>query len=276
MILGVDIGGTKTRFVLYDRHDFKVLGKIRSSRENIEWISGKIDKLVESYNIDVVGIGIAGWVKDGIVLKTPNIKTKNDNIGFNLTVPYVLENDANCFAYGVYNLLAKKDINKIRNIVGITVGTGIGCGIIINGKIYNGRGLAGELAHITVGGRKNCSCGGKGHLESYFSGWALERQFKRPVKDIMEGLAKEFYELPGFDTFIKGVSNLVTILNPDAIIFSGGIGMNFDKDIVEARLKDYILPEFDTEVMILKDEYIVAKGSAFLAEETIAPKDRDD
>ncbi|HIH78237.1 MAG TPA: ROK family protein [Halobacteria archaeon] len=271
MILGVDIGGTKTMFVLYDHESFKVLDTIRSSQENLNILSDKINKIVESYNIKAIGIGIAGWVRNGILLKTPNIK--DGSIRLNLTVPYILENDANCFAYGVYNILAKKDESNIRNIVGITVGTGIGCGIVIDGKIYRGKGLAGELAHITVEGEKNCSCGGKGHLESYFSGWSLEERFKKPVKEVMEENIEGFYESREFDIFVKSIANLVMIIDPDVIVFGGSIGMRFNKKIVEERLKSYILPEFDTKVILFIDEDVVAKGAIFLAKEAILSSD---
>lgn len=267
MILGVDIGGTKTEFILYDLKDFKVLEKFKSSQENIEGLSSRVNKLVKSYNINAIGVGVAGWVRDGKVIKIPNIGSSI--VKFNFTVPYLLENDANCFAYGVYTLLGKKINSKIKNIVGITVGTGIGCGIVIDGKIYRGRGLAGELAHITVEGEKNCSCGGMGHLESYFSGWSLERQFEKPVKEVMEENIEEFYESREFDIFVKSIANLITILDPDAIVFGGGIGRNFSKKNIKERLRGYILPEVDTEVIIFKDEDVVAKGAIFLAKDIL-------
>ncbi|BDC36603.1 MAG: ROK family protein [Candidatus Methanoliparum thermophilum] len=262
MILGIDIGGTNTRLVLYDCEDFRVLDKILSSQKNIEGLSGRINRIVESYGINAIGIGIAGWVKDGRIIKTPNI---NGTIKFDLTAPYILENDANCFAYGFYKLLAD---SKIKNIVCITVGTGIGCGIVIDGKIYRGKGLAGELAHIVIEKGRICSCGGRGHLESYFSGWSLEEQFKKPIKEVMRENIEEFYRLREVDIFIKSIANLILVLDPNAIVFGGGIGMNFDKKVVEEMLRDYILPEFDTEVIILKDEDMVAKGAIFLAKET--------
>ncbi|MCS7144395.1 MAG: ROK family protein, partial [Archaeoglobaceae archaeon] len=180
MILGVDIGGTNTDVVLLKKGDFEILGTFKSKDFDLRDI--KVD-------YDAIGIGIAVWFKNGKPVGAPNLE-KIPNI--ETVKPRVVENDAKCFAYYSAKLTGKK------NVLALTVGTGIGTGIVIGGKLYKGEGLAGELGHSFVGGRRKCKCGGHGHVECYFGGWA--------IKDVRERLENgTIYEMKGFKLFCNAV-----------------------------------------------------------------------
>ncbi len=143
----------------------------------------------------------------------------------------MLENDANCMALGESTFGYGKNI---KNLVCVTLGTGVGAGIVINNKIYTGRSNAGELGHITIdiNGYK-CKCGRRGCLEEYVSARGIKRTAKKLGinKNILEIYemaklgsikAKKVYETTG--TYLGiGLSTLVKLLDPDLIVIGGGI-----------------------------------------------------
>src|SRR2546427_6059998 len=125
-----------------------------------------------------VGIGSPGPLntKTGIVLLTPNLGWTNfplrDRLARALDLPATLDNDANCAIFGEWWRGAARGVD---HVVGLTIGTGIGGGIILGGKIYHGASdIAGELGHMTIdwNGRR-CKCGNYGCLEAYASGPAI-------------------------------------------------------------------------------------------------------
>ncbi|HDN83379.1 MAG TPA: ROK family protein [Candidatus Altiarchaeales archaeon] len=253
-VIGVDIGGTNIDIVLLDS-EFKHLANF-STHEHFKNFNEILENFVSRFKAKAVGVGAAIWLKEGKIVKAPNLPSK---LELELSVPTILENDANCFAFFAYKTLG------FQNLLGITIGTGVGSGIIVDGKIYRGSGLAGEIGHWTVNGKEKCSCGGSGHLESYFSGWALERRYGKSVKELMK-IDKDFiYSLNEFDLLCKAVANSAMLLDPLAIVFGGRIGMNLSLEKLKARIYRYLMHGFSPEIKILKDELAVAKGACFLA-----------
>ena len=143
----------------------------------------------------------------------------------------LMENDANCFAMAEAQLGAAKNYDVV---FGIIMGTGVGGGIVINGKIHGGRSnIAGEWGHhiIRPNGNK-CYCGKSGCVETYISGPALERRWKeltgkpQSLPTIIENLsttkAKE-WKAEFLENFAIGLANVINILDPDVVVLGGGL-----------------------------------------------------
>src|SRR2546426_5931621 len=138
-----------------------------------------------------VGIGSPGPLntKTGIVLLTPNLGWTNfplrDRLGQALGLPATLDNDANCAIFGEWWRGAARGAN---HVVGLTIGTGIGGGIVLHGEIYHGASdIAGEIGHMTIDSNgRRCKCGNYGCLEAYASGPPIAA---RAVEGITAGAA---------------------------------------------------------------------------------------
>jgi len=247
MILGIDIGGTNTDVVLLKGGEFEILGTLKTKEFDLRKIRAEYD---------AVGIGIAVWFKKGVPVKAPNLEKIPD---LETEKPKVVENDANCFAYFSAYLTKKK------NVLSLTVGTGIGTGIVINGEIYRGEGLAGELGHAFVGGKRKCSCGGYGHLEAYFGGRAIGN-VKKKLED------GTIYETRGFKLFCIAVSNAIMLLNPEVVTFGGRIGGRLSEEVLSEEISKLIPDVFTPEFKVLNDDYAVAKGASLLARDLLMQK----
>jgi glucokinase/N-acetylglucosamine kinase len=253
--LGVDIGGTNIDIVLLSNLSFEPIATY-STNDYLENLSLLLKKLVTKLKVDAVGIGAAVWLRKGKQIKAPNLPFLIDVE--DISTPVFLDNDANCFAIFAHEAFG------FPNILAITVGTGIGSGIIANGRVYRGEGIAGEIGHWVVGNDEQCSCGGRGHLECYFSGWSLKEKYGREVKELMED--EEFiYLTEGFNVFCRVVANAVMLLDSTAVVFGGRMGMHFDEKKLEREIYRHLMPSFSPEIKILRDELAVAKGACLLA-----------
>lgn len=215
-----------------------------------------MEKLARDFNVEVAGIGVAAWIKEGEILRAPNLP---DCRMPETSLKVVVENDANCFA-----LYAAEKFG-FKNMIGITVGTGIGSGIIIDGEIYRGTGLAGEIGHTIAGGDERCVCGGSGHLEAYFGGRALKRMTGMDAEKVFEKDEGLIYSLDGFRMFCKAISFSVMLMDFDAVVIGGRIGMRLRRDVLKSEIYSCLMPEFEPEIIIIDDELAVAKGAAILA-----------
>jgi glucokinase/N-acetylglucosamine kinase len=250
MIVGIDIGGTNTDVAVLEDGKFRVM-----SFKTSEVIASLPDFIEGKFkDAEAVGVGVAVWFVDGNPVKAPNLPLIPE---LSFKIPFVVDNDANCFAY-----YASKTTGY-RYLLGVTVGTGIGGGIVADGKVYRGRGAAGEIGHTFVGGERRCVCGGIGHLETYFSGWALKN-----AEEMVE--SGRVYETEGFRIFCISLANAALILNPEAIAFGGRIGGRLDVEIVKGEMEKFLPEEIELEVVSIKDDYAVAKGAALLALDTIS------
>jgi glucokinase/N-acetylglucosamine kinase len=251
--IGVDVGGTNIDIVLFDGrfthlHNFP-------TKEKIFELPNILKDLEKRYKARVC-LALAAWIREGKVVKAPNLpEFEFENLGF-------LENDANCFAFFASKKLGLKDL------LGITIGTGIGSGVIIDGKIYRGRGLAGELGHTVVASEgRDCVCGGRDHLEAYFGGWALKREMGMEARKIFELDENVIYAVKGFDLLCKQISSAMMLMDFQAIVFGGRIGARLRIDRIKEGIEKYVMPEFRAEIIIMDDELAVAKGAALLAKE---------
>lgn len=261
IIAGVDIGGTNTVVGLVSSEGDYLAEDLMdtNSHENIEYflprLYEKIEKMLSDLggNSELYGIGIAapcGNFYKGTIDDPSNIKWGNVNVVDLLkrqySIPIVVTNDANAAALGeaVYG-----NAVGMNNFVLLTLGTGLGSGVYIDGKILNGsNGLAGELGHTIVEpyGRK-CSCGNNGCLETYISANGLKRTVahflsisneKSELRSISfndltgskiselalngDKIALMTYELTG-EVLGRALSNIVLSFDPEAVILFGGL-----------------------------------------------------
>jgi len=187
--IGVDLGGTNLRAAAITK-DGQVLDKISGSTNLqagrdvvLQDIVGDIIRLREKYRAEGfagVGIGVPGFIrmKEGIIVGSNNLPELEgvpvrDEIEKRLGAQVILENDANAAALGEMWRGAGKDVN---DLVLLTLGTGLGGGIIVDGRVLHGFvGMAGEIGHITVSPNGNpCGCGNYGCLEKHASATAVE------------------------------------------------------------------------------------------------------
>ena len=214
------------------------------------------ETLREVAGAEIVGVGVGAPgpldTKRGIVLLTPNLgwvdlplrQIIRDRLG----LPAALDNDANCAVLGEWWVGAARES---RHAIGITIGTGIGGGLILDGKLYHGASdVAGEIGHTTIDSTgRRCNCGNYGCIEAYASGpaialrarEALERDeasaLHRMVDDNLDLLtAATVYDAANHGDALAlevvrdtakflgtGVANLLNLLNPDVVVITGGV-----------------------------------------------------
>lgn len=248
--IGIDIGGTTTKIGLVDIHQKLIASTVmdtnakRPAEEVIGEMATRTLDLLEDQGIAMdqcigVGIGVPGTIdsKRGIVKYSNNIQWENVELtkimGAYLPIPIRIANDADCAALGEAVAGAGKEC---QDVIMLTLGTGVGGGIILDGKIYEGKGLGGsELGHmVIVENGEACTCGRKGCLEAYASATALMREAKRATgedlkpKEIFEGARAGDPKLQQLvQNYIgklgTGIVNIVNIFRPQLVILGGGI-----------------------------------------------------
>lgn len=278
-LIGIDLGGTNLKAGIVDRngkilHQFSI--KTDANAES-QVISRQICELVAEIikkgrigQADIVGIGLGspGLIdkKGETILFSPNLPKWHDVpikkvIGEKFDLPCILENDANAAAWGEKWVGAGKNANSL---VMLTLGTGIGGGIIIDNKLWRGmNNVAAEIGHMTIqADGPRCNCGNYGCIEVYASATGMVRRFKEllesgkasSLKKNDEITAKRISEaaVQGDKTALSiieetgrylGIAmvNIIHILNPEVIVLAGGmIGsgellMNPIKQIIEKR-----------------------------------------
>ncbi|MFR9722299.1 ROK family glucokinase [Streptomyces sp. MS19] len=184
LTIGVDIGGTKIAAGVVDEDgtilDTSKVATPPTPEGVVDAIADVVKAVGKGTSVDAVGIGAAGYVDDkrATVLFAPNIYWRHealkDKVEQRVSLPVVVENDANAAAWGEYRFGAGADH---EDVICVTLGTGIGGGIIIGGRLYRGRfGVAGEFGHVrVVPDGLLCGCGSQGCWEQYASGRALVR-----------------------------------------------------------------------------------------------------
>ena len=261
--IGIDVGGTNLKAGLVDE-SYRIVAtkkmplEFKSMEQMGETLAQMALALVSESGISreevaCVGMGFPGPVdnKAGVVIKTVNIPIRFMPVAeiFHRywDVPVYLGNDADCAALGEYYHYENKDI---ESLILVTLGTGIGTGIILNGKIHSGiNGCAGEGGHIViVADGEPCTCGRRGCLEAYASVTALINQTKAAMEAHPESMMNEYAARNGKvngrtsfecaragdpaaiavrDRYIEfvaeGICSIVNILQPEILSIGGGI-----------------------------------------------------
>jgi len=272
--IGVDVGGTKVAAGVVDEQG-KIIEKLKRStpagspEQTAQVISDTVIELLGRHLIGAVGIGAAGFIDEAraTVLFAPNLAWRDEplkkQIQDRIGLPVLVENDANATAWAETVFGAARGL---EHVVLVTVGTGIGGAIVINGQLYRGRwGVAGEPGHYRVvpGGRL-CGCGNRGCWEQYASGNALvaeAREFagRSPAGAVRllqlgggspagitgpaitqaahEGdpAALRCFEIIG-SWLGQGLADLAAILDPGCFVIGGGVSAAGDLLIGPARV----------------------------------------
>ncbi len=189
---GIDVGGTKIAGCVVDA-DGTILeqARVESPATSADAIGQAIEELVRRlqsrHDISSVGVGAAGFVdrNRAVVMFAPNLAWRDEDLKSRLekrlALPVVIENDANAAAWGEFEFGAGKDVD---DLLLVTVGTGVGGGIVLDGNLYRGAfGVAAEIGHLQVvrHGRL-CGCGNRGCWEQYASGSALVRDAREAAE----------------------------------------------------------------------------------------------
>jgi glucokinase len=282
-IIGVDLGGTNIVVGALSADGSKHLGT-RSITTNSslgdEGVAERIVGLVEEVlahtmretgatRDDFIGVGVGAPGpldrERGIVLVAPNLGWKDfplrQRIHDRLGLPTTLDNDANCATFGEWWQGAARGG---RDVVGLTIGTGIGGGLILNGALYHGASdVAGEVGHTTIDlNGRHCKCGNYGCLEAYASGPAIATRAREVlvreesescIPAMVNGRFDEITAQTVYDAAKQGdavaseivrdtarylgagIANLLNIFNPDTVVVAGGVTAAGDALFVPLR-----------------------------------------
>jgi len=305
--LGVDLGGTGVKLAITTQ---KGLVVAQSSFPNlnpsdyknvVKEIVTHFNEIKSGYKVLAAGIGVAGDVdqKHALVRFSPNLKWKNMHLAKEfkkyLNIPVYIDNDANTAALGAYCLETK---GKVNNLICVTLGTGIGGGFILDGKLFTGAtGSAGEIGHITLyPGGHLCNCGNHGCVERYLGAPYISSEFSelarknnnKTVSKLVEGdfssvtpkiitlaansgdqLAIDYWKSYGEKLGIV-LAGLINTINPDMVVLAGGLSkagnyiLNSVKETVKKRA--FKAPVKTCKIIISKyTQKLGVVGAALLA-----------
>ncbi len=243
--VGMDVGGTFTKIGLVDPKG----NVVRSVQIPTEPNKGPLNfvrraaAIIKDWEFKSVGLGLAGGVdaRTGTLLFVPNLKgwtgfSFKKAFSKSLGVTVHVDNDANVAVWGGYVVALKK---KPKTVIGVTLGTGVGGGLVIDGRLHHGAtGSAGEIGHLTLelNGPK-CACGRRGCLEAYAGTAGIQRLarelMRRPPSPLTPKAvddaakagdrgARAVWETVG-TRLGQGLASLILVLNPDAVLILGGV-----------------------------------------------------
>ena len=251
LTIGVDVGGTKVAGGVVDEHgnilaQHRVHTPARDAEATTEAITSVIQTLRTDYTIEGVGIGIAGFVDAdrSMVYFAPNLLgwrngPLREEVEKRVRLPVVVENDANAAAWGEARFGAGR---ADKFLVCVTVGTGVGGGIVVNGRAIEGaNSIAGEWGHNSLpwpaagelpGPR--CGCGKAGHIEAFLSGPGLLRDYRLAAGESLEPAQIVARAESGDSTceavlaryeerLARALASVINLLDPDVIVLGGGM-----------------------------------------------------
>lgn len=236
-MLGVDIGGTGVRAArVQDGRIVTSIGRRELFERSLDEVVGAVRALHGELGGDAVGVGVPGFVRrDGVMIASPNFPGwEGVRLGEELTqalgVPVAVGNDANLAALGLWRRRGGHE-----NLVLLTLGTGVGGGVVLDGRPLIGTGgTASELGHIYVGGDRRCGCGGAGCLEMWCGTVGLLAAAAERGVDVRRGSAivaaadaGETWALEvlaeAAEHLGKGLVTLVNTFAPDVVVIGGGL-----------------------------------------------------
>lgn len=313
VVIGVDIGGTNIKIGLVDPRERRLLENVRlktSAKRGPQSIVAdlgnsviELSRRAEARKLKLAGVGVgcAGLIDltNGVVITSPNLPGwENLPLGKilseKLPVPVHIENDVNCICYGEYWLGAGRELG---DFLCIAPGTGVGGGLLIDGKVWEGSGYsAGEVGHMTIqpDGEK-CRCGNYGCLETLASAswlvWRAEKRLRQGAQSSLkqyqdrpeslsseyifqaamsgDKLAQELFHLVGASLAIA-IANVVHLLGIRRVLIAGGLANGWDAFIgaLHGELQRRLTLIPPAEVLVVKAQLgpdAGALGGAYLA-----------
>ncbi|MCU0639154.1 MAG: ROK family protein [Candidatus Krumholzibacteria bacterium] len=288
-ILGVDIGGTNVKLGIVTEKggiiEHGLLptpagGPEAAAAKVAEWYGGRRKHHGDARAAGIACAGLIDGVR-GFLYTSPNLPgwdnaPLGEIFGRRLGIPVAVDNDVNCAVWGEYVMGAGRGT---RHFVAVTLGTGVGGGIVIDGRLYHGaQGLAGEIGHhVIIEGGPPCSCGGRGCLEALIgsasiAARAVETAARTPGSRLALGAGltvREIHEAAllgdaaAVETLAEtgrllgiGLANVVHILNPEAIAVGGGVAGAGDFILEPARksMKEHLIGDILSAVRIVPAE----------------------
>jgi glucokinase len=265
--LGVDVGGTKTLAVMVELPhggrpvvlDRELVPSRADSDEAVSVIADAVHLLMERSATEpaAIGVGLAGFVdRHGIVRRAPNTPglvglDVAGELGLRFDLPTLVDNDANCAAVAAHRVMDE----PCDSLVAVTLGTGIGGGVVLDGRLLRGaNGFAGEPGHMVVDpDGPVCPCGQRGCWETFASGTGLARLARLAVEAgeapslqaavaspdelrgehvtglLAQGDAAAIAVFRNFAGYVAlGVANLILLLDPDVVVIGGGLSAHAD------------------------------------------------
>ena len=270
LILGIDLGGTNMTTALMPEDGSRTIAVRSTSTHSALGADAVVERMVELAEESIAaalaetgatrdmiagaGVGAPGPLdmKEGIVRVAPNLGWRDfplrQRLADALGMPTALDNDANCATLGEWWMGAARGA---RHVVGLTIGTGIGGGLILDGRLFHGvSGVAGEVGHTTIeaNGRR-CACGNYGCLEAYASGTAIAERAREALEageesalpgmvggDLARITAQTVYDAADEGDALAlhivretarflgaGVANLLNLFNPEIVVIAGGV-----------------------------------------------------
>lgn len=316
-VVGVDIGGTKIFAGVIDRNG-KIYGTAKTKTRLAEGFENSFERIkacvyeaIQAANMTLddifaIGVGAPGPLDlvNGVVIDTPNLRWKNvplrDAFKNEFKVPVKVDNDVNAGVLGEFLFGVGKGV---EDLIGLFIGTGIGGGIIINGKLLHGFNQnAGELGHVMLNPKgPRCNCGVKGHLEAYSSKTGIENAIRRGLakgkKSVLADkitkakepirssqLAEAYFGndrlvVKAIDRSAKylgyAISSFLNIFNPEMVILGGGLvetlGEGYVTEISEVAMRN-AFPIASKDVRIVSaalGDHSVILGASHLAYEAL-------
>ncbi|HKJ55885.1 MAG TPA: ROK family protein [Nitriliruptoraceae bacterium] len=291
-IAGVDIGGTNiTAALVEDDHSVGDRLKVATPTDGPKEVIQAVADLLEQFDTpaDAVGIGMPGPINDGVVSTPPNLRNWPDEYDFGkkaakaLGVPVAVGNDVNVAILGEWEAGAGRGS---RHVLGVWMGTGVGGGLILDGRPYTGpTGAAGEFGHMIVrAGGAQCGCGRRGCIEAYAGRANMERFVERAVAS--GGFESSIYDIRDdkgkdrltssvwakalkeedavtvrvFDDAIEavaiGIASVLNLLDVDRVVIGGGVAEKLGQDLAD-RIKRAAAPH--TFVAFEGRDFVVAE-----------------
>lgn len=293
--IGIDIGGTNSVFGVVDKRGHIIIqGSIKTDaykeiNDYVSHLAAGVQKIIDQVggtdNIKGIGVGapngnyFTGCIEFAANLPWKGVIPLAQMLSDKLNIPVALTNDANAAAIGEMTYGAARGM---KDFIVITLGTGVGSGIVVNGQlVYGHDGFAGELGHTTtIREGRQCGCGKKGCLETYTSATGVARTAKEflttrkdasilrelPLDDIkskdvydaaMQGdaLAKEIFEYTG-KILGEAFADFVAFSSPEAIILFGGLTKSgkYIFDPIRKHMEENMLPIFRNKIKLLMSE----------------------
>ncbi|MBQ9267610.1 MAG: ROK family protein [Clostridia bacterium] len=227
------------------RISYKKIVKLDETNRSEEGIFNCIREYVDEHaeKADSVGIGVPGIIRNNQIIYTANLPLQNVDVASYVgsRLPLYVGNDASCATIAEYHFIDKK---MYSNYALVTIGTGIGAGIILNGNLYNGStGAAGEVGHMVIDKDGiQCNCGRRGCYEKYGSiSSLLKKTNTESLKEFFylldrnENIGKVFDEY--LENVAEGLANIINLYDLEMLVIGGGIAWFSDKFIHTLKSK---------------------------------------